>query len=78
MLPTTFSSITAYEGGATFARQWDTVGVSSAVGLFLTHVDKDLIFDETQGRNVLGVRRDTHELDWRDAARDRSILRQSP
>ncbi|HTA92665.1 MAG TPA: TonB family protein [Polyangiaceae bacterium] len=66
-VPTPFSSITAYEGGATFARQWDTVSVTAQSVFFLTHVDKDLIFDETQGRNVLGV--GTTRTGWTGATR---------
>ena len=52
---TPFASVVAYEGGITYA---NTVGGMSLVGrsiFFQTHVDKDLIFNETVGRNVLGV-----------------------
>ena len=52
---TPFASVVAYEGGVTYA---NTVGGMSLVGrsiFFRTHVDKDLIFNETVGRNVLGV-----------------------
>ncbi len=52
---TPFASVVAYEGGITYA---NTVGDMSLVGrsiFFETHVDKDLIFNETVGRNVLGV-----------------------
>ena len=52
---TPFASVVAYEGGVTYA---NTVAGMSFVGrsiFFQTHVDKDLIFNETVGRNVLGV-----------------------
>jgi TonB family protein len=52
---TPFASVVAYEGGVTYA---NTIAGMSLVGrsiFFQTHVDKDLIFNETVGRNVLGV-----------------------
>jgi len=52
---TPFASIQAYEGGATFAKQWDELALSARSIFFLTHVDKDTIFDANEGRNVLGV-----------------------
>jgi iron complex outermembrane receptor protein len=64
---TPFASIKAYEGGAAFARQWDAVSVSAQSIFFLTHVDRDLIFDETEGRNVLGV--GTTRTGWSGATR---------
>jgi iron complex outermembrane receptor protein len=64
---TPFASIKAYEGGAAFARQWDAVSVSAQSIFFLTHVDRDLIFDETEGRNVLGV--GTTRTGWTGATR---------
>jgi len=51
---TTFASIKSYEGGVTFARQTDNLALSARSIFFLTRVDKDLIFDQTAGRNVLG------------------------
>jgi iron complex outermembrane receptor protein len=54
-IKTPFASVVSYEGGVTYARE---VGDDSLVLrsiLFQTHVDKDLIFSETAGRNVLGA-----------------------
>jgi TonB family protein len=52
---TPFASVTAYEGGASYA---GGIGENTLVArsvFFQTHVDKDLIFDQTAGRNVLGA-----------------------
>ena len=52
---TPFAHIVAYEAGAGYAASVrDTTVVARSV-FFETVVDKDLIFDETAGRNVLGV-----------------------
>jgi len=64
---TPFSSIQAYEGGVSFARQWDKFAVSAKSIFFLTHVDKDTIFDENAGRNVIGV--GTTRTGWSGALR---------
>lgn len=64
---TPFSSIRSYEGGASFAKQWDKLAVSAKSIFFLTHVDKDTIFDENAGRNVIGV--GTTRTGWSGAAR---------
>ena len=52
---TPFASIKAYEGGVMYAHQSDRLALSARSIFFLTYVDKDLIFSETEGRNVLGV-----------------------
>ncbi len=52
---TPFASIKSYEGGVIYAHQNDTLALSARSIFFLTYVDKDLIFSETEGRNVLGV-----------------------
>lgn len=49
-----FASIDAYEGGVTFARNFDLLRVVGRSILFGTHVDRDLIFSQTEGRNVIG------------------------
>jgi iron complex outermembrane recepter protein len=52
---TPFATITAYEGGLTYDHRFSdgtNLGVRSA--LFDTRVDRDLIFSQTAGRNVLG------------------------
>ena len=51
---TPFASIDAGEGGVTYSRH---VGHAAIVGrsvFFATHVDKDQIFSETEGRTILG------------------------
>src|SRR5262249_47497721 len=49
-----FASLLSYEAGASFARGIGPVALAARSILFQTHVDKDLIFSETEGRNVLG------------------------
>jgi TonB family protein len=52
---TPFASVTSYEVGQSYA---GGVGKNTLVArsvFFQTHVDKDLIFDQTVGRNVLGA-----------------------
>ena len=51
---TPFASVTAYEGGASFADDAKGYAVVARSVFFQTHVDRDLIFNETAGRNVLG------------------------
>lgn len=46
--------IQSYEAGAMFAHQGDRVALTARSIFFLTYVDKDLTFSETEGRNVLG------------------------
>jgi hypothetical protein len=50
---TPFASISAYEAGAAYTRPLRGVDVALRAAYFQTHVDKDLIFNETQGRNTL-------------------------
>jgi TonB family protein len=52
---TPFASITAYEGGLTFARRFgaDSIDFSASSVVFDTQVDRDLIFSQTAGRNTL-------------------------
>ncbi len=51
---TPFASIQSYEGGVTFVHRTDDVELSARSVFFVTYVDKDLVFDEGVGRNVLG------------------------
>ncbi len=53
---TPFASVLAFEGGAGYTRALgeSTLLVARSV-FFQTHVDKDLVFSETEGRNVIGV-----------------------
>ena len=50
-----FSSFTSYEVGAGYAGSLRNMVVVARSVLFQTVVDRDLIFDQTAGRNVLGV-----------------------
>jgi outer membrane receptor protein involved in Fe transport len=51
---TPFASVKSYEGGVGFTHQADALALSARSIFFVTYVDKDLIFDETAGRDVLG------------------------
>jgi iron complex outermembrane receptor protein len=51
---TPFASINAYEGGIVYATDIKDVTVVARSIFFETKVDKDLIFNESVGRNVLG------------------------
>ncbi|WP_394837616.1 TonB family protein [Pendulispora rubella] len=51
---TPFADILAYEGGVQFAREISKVEIVARSIFFQTKVDRDLIFSETAGRNVLG------------------------
>jgi iron complex outermembrane receptor protein len=62
-----FASITAYEGGAAFTGQVRSATLIARSVLFRTVVDKDLIFDQTEGRNVIGV--GTTRTGWLGALR---------
>jgi outer membrane receptor protein involved in Fe transport len=48
-----FASIRAYEAGADYARDLGWARVSARTVFFVTKVDRDLIFSQTVGRNVL-------------------------
>ena len=64
---TPFASIVAYEGGIEYAGQLHDASIVARSIFFQTLVDKDLIFSETAGRNVLGV--GTHRTGWVGAVR---------
>jgi iron complex outermembrane receptor protein len=64
---TQFASIEAYEGGVTWSRDFDLLRVVARSILFGTHVDRDLIFSQTEGRNVIGM--GTTRLGWIGQAR---------
>lgn len=49
-----FSSVDAYEGGVTYSRDFEDLRIVARSILFGTHVDRDLIFSQTEGRNVIG------------------------
>ena len=62
-----FASITAYEGGVAYAGNVRNTTVVARSVVFRTVVDRDLIFDQTAGRNVLGV--GTTRTGWLGALR---------
>ncbi len=66
-IKTPFASITGYEAGLAYAGDIRNVGVIARSVFFETAVDKDLIFNETAGRNVLG--QGTHRTGWVGALR---------
>ena len=72
---TPFASIEAYEGGRRVRRAASRDAIDRrALDLLRDHVDKDLIFSETAGRNVLGV--GTTRTGWVGALRvDGRLLR---
>jgi hypothetical protein len=53
-IETPFARVVAYEGGVTYAGAIGSTQLTARSIVFQTHVDKDLIFSETAGRNVLG------------------------
>ncbi|HET9933071.1 MAG TPA: TonB family protein [Polyangiaceae bacterium] len=52
---TPFASIEAVEGGVSYSRSFDALSVAARSVFFTTHVDRDLVFSETEGRAVLGA-----------------------
>jgi TonB family protein len=64
---TPFAHIAAYEGGVEYAGTVRDASIVARSVFFETLVDKDLIFDENAGRNVLGV--GTHRTGWVGAVR---------
>lgn len=53
-IATPFARINAVDGGVAYARDFGRVSVAARSVFFRTHVDRDLIFSETEGRSVLG------------------------
>jgi iron complex outermembrane recepter protein len=66
-IATPFASITSYEGGITYGGTFRDFALVARSIAFQTHVDKDLIFSEVAGRNVLGV--GTTRTGWVGAVR---------
>jgi hypothetical protein len=64
---TPFASVKAFEGGAAYAGPVGPFVLVARSILFSTHVDKDYVFDQTVGRNVIGV--GTTRTGWVGAAR---------
>jgi len=49
-----FATIDAYEGGVSYTHDFGVLRVAAKSILFGTHVDRDLVFSESEGRNVIG------------------------
>jgi iron complex outermembrane recepter protein len=64
---TPFASVVAYEGGVSYAAETKDVSVVARSIFFETAVDRDYIFDQAVGRNVLGV--GTRRVGWVGALR---------
>lgn len=62
-----FAVADAVEVGAAFARSLDVADVTLRTALFRTHVDKDLFFNEAEGRNTLAS--GTTRSGWSGSAR---------
>jgi iron complex outermembrane recepter protein len=52
-LETPFAKVRASEGGVAYQRAFDTLDLSARSVFFQTRVDKDLFFNQTEGRNTL-------------------------
>lgn len=52
-IATPFASIQSGDAGVAYARDLGSVSVAARSIFFLTHVDRDLVFSETEGRSVL-------------------------
>ena len=52
---TQFAKVSAYEMGASYSGGSSTLAATARSVFFQTHVDRDLIFSETAGRNLLGA-----------------------
>jgi iron complex outermembrane recepter protein len=66
-IETPFASIRAYEGGVAYAGQLGNLALVARSIFFQTHVDRDLIFSEAAGRNLLGM--GTTRTGWVGATR---------
>lgn len=66
-LDTPYAKIVSYEGGASFVRSLGALDVNVRSAFFSTHVDRDLIFNETEGRATLAS--GTTRTGWSGSAR---------
>jgi iron complex outermembrane receptor protein len=64
---TPFASVRAVDAGVEYARSFDAFVLGARSVFFQTHVDRDLAFSETAGRNVLGG--GTTRTGWAGSAR---------
>ena len=53
-LKTPFATLSSWEVGALYNRKGETATLEARAMLFGTHVDKDLVFSEQAGRNIVG------------------------
>jgi iron complex outermembrane receptor protein len=53
-IETPFATAESWELGIAWAQRLRALGLSARTAVFRTHVDRDLIFSETTGRNMLG------------------------
>lgn len=51
---TPFATIQAGDAGVVYARDFGDVSLAARSVFFVTHVDRDLVFSETEGRSLLG------------------------
>jgi len=68
---TPFARVTAYEMGTAYSGGTEKIAVTARSVFFQTHVDRDLIFSETAGRNLLGG--GTTRTGWLGAVRLRGV-----
>ena len=68
---TPFARVVAYEAGASYSGGTSKFALTARSVFFQTHVDRDLIFSETVGRNVLGG--GTTRTGWLGAVRLRGL-----
>ncbi|HEY3494426.1 MAG TPA: TonB-dependent receptor [Polyangiaceae bacterium] len=64
---TPFASIESAEGGVAYTRSFESLSLAARSVFFWTHVDRDLVFSETEGRSVLGG--GTTRTGWTGAVR---------
>lgn len=64
---TPFAGIDSGDIGASYAKSFDVVSVTASSSFFVTHVDRDQIFNETEGRSTLAD--GTTRVGWSGAAR---------
>jgi iron complex outermembrane recepter protein len=66
-IETPFATAESWEAGVAWGARLRSLGLSARTAAFRTHVDRDLIFSETTGRNMLGG--GTTRLGWLLSAR---------
>lgn len=64
---TPFASVRAFEGGLSFAKSFEIIALSARSAVFQTHVNRDLVFNQAEGRNTLAD--GTTRIGWLAAAR---------